>query len=136
MRIDRSTLTFGLMGVVSAAVAVWLWVMPAPAAPSISVSSANAHPPEPAVLGPVLARLTPVERADQIPPPAAFQRALRLIGIVEADDGRVAVIVVDGETVFLRPGETAAGVELLALDPSLAVVVESGQSRRLILGGR
>ena len=60
---------------------------------------------------------------------------MRLVGVMQTDEGGVAVIEADGETLFLRPGESRAGVTLRALDPALAVV-ETGQGeRRLSLGG-
>jgi len=83
-----------------------------------------------------LSRLTAPEApaAEPMAPPPP-QRSLRLIGVMETDQGRVAVIEADGATLFLRPCEVDAGVTLVALDPSLAVIETAQGERRLSLGG-
>ena len=134
MRVDAFTLGAGVIGAGAAVAAVWLWTAPPPAPPVVTGTATIASPPDPAALEAALSRVAPVERVAAAPQ-ARPRRDLRLIGLVETDEGRVAVIVVDGETAFLRPGDTVLGIELVALDSSLAVVAENGRERRLSIGG-
>ncbi len=136
MKFDGFTLLTGALALAAAGIAAWQWTAPAPPPPDPGAPPASVQPPAAAPLAAALARLQPAQ-VDISPSEqeTAPQRALRLIGVVESDDGRVAVIAADGETLFLRLGDEAAGVELLALDQSLAVVATSQGQRRLALGG-
>ncbi len=135
MRLDAFTLISGLAGLGSAAAALWLWTAPPPDAPPAPTPADPSQTLDRAALSAAFARFDPVEQPAEAAPVTTPRRPMRLIGVVESDDGRVAVIIVGDETVFLRPGEAAAGIELLALDSSLAVIAADGQERRLVLGG-
>jgi hypothetical protein len=136
MRPDAFTVCTGLVAVGCGAFALWQVSTPAARPPERLADQATANPPAAGALAASLARLTapqtPPAEPMAAPPP---QRALRLIGVMETDQGRVAVIEADGVTLFLRPGEAQAGVTLVELDPSLAVIETGEGERRLSLGG-
>jgi hypothetical protein len=136
MTIDRLTGAALLTTVLCAGFAVWQWTAPADQIQLELQPPAASAPPPAAALGAALSHLTPVVAAPRRPDPQpAAQRALRLIGVMDTDQGRIAVIEAEGETLFLRPGETRAGVALIELDASLAVVDAGQGERRLSLGG-
>lgn len=136
MKPDAFTLCTGLVAVGCGAFAVWQVSTPAVQPPERPAAQATADPPTAGALAASLARLTASETpaAEPMTPPPP-QRALRLIGVMETDQGRVAVIEADGVTLFLRPGDAQAGVTLVELDPSLAVIETAEGARRLSLGG-
>lgn len=137
MKLDAVTATWGAVALAAAGAAVWQWTAPAPEPPRLARPEPVAAAPDRQALAAVLARVQPAAAPPprETPRPAAPRRDLRLIGVMETDQGRVAVIAADGRTIFLRPGETADGVELVALDQGLAVVRTRAGERRLSLGG-
>ena len=135
MRIDAVTALTGLVALAAASFAVFQWS----AAPPGLAEVGQIDPRPPALdresLTAALSHLTaPAGEAAAPVQPMPRGPSLRLIGIMETDEGRVAVIDVDGRTLILRPGQEQAGVRVHAIDSSLAVVETEGGERRLSLG--
>lgn len=136
MKLDALSAVCGALAIAAAGFAVLQW-RAEPAQTRIETAvPVSAAPPATEALAATLSRLAPPQdEPEAVTARPAPQLRLRLIGIVENDEGRVAVLELEGETLFLRPGEAAAGVSMIALDSSLAVVRTQGVERRLSLGG-
>lgn len=134
MRVDALTASCGLLTVAAGAFAVWQWTAPAPQRAVAQAEASIGAAPAPDRLASVLSTLAAPATATPAAEPTRPALALRLIGVMTTDDGLMAVIDADGRTLVLRPGEARAGLRLIALDDSLAVVDTGAGEQRLSLG--
>ncbi|MEQ8435835.1 MAG: hypothetical protein RIA71_16515 [Oceanicaulis sp.] len=113
---DRFFIACIALGALGAASALGLVTAPSPEPPRVTAPSpATAPPVEASALAALTARLAPPQAAPE-PAAAADTVALRLIGLVQSDEGRLAVLTDGARTYTVRPGETVSGYEVLALD--------------------
>lgn len=116
MTLDRFSLACIALGALGAAAALGLLVAPSPEPPRVTAPSpATAPPVEASALAALTARLAPPQDAPE-QAAAAATIALRLIGLVRSDEGRLAVLTDGARTYTVRPGDTVSGYEVLSLD--------------------
>lgn len=113
---DRFSLACIAVGVLGAAVAVLLVVAPSPEPPGLSAPVRAASPQvDASALAALTGRLAAPQAAPE-PPAASDGLAVRLIGLVQSDEGRLAVLTDGSRTYTVRPGDTVSGYEVLTLD--------------------
>lgn len=116
MTLDRFSLACIALGALGAAAALGLLVAPSPEPQRVTAPSpATAPPVEASALAALTARLAPPQDAPE-QAAAAATIALRLIGLVRSDEGRLAVLTDGARTYTVRPGDTVSGYEVLSLD--------------------
>lgn len=135
MTLDRFSLACIAVGALGAAAAVLLLVAPAPEPPRASAPAQAAAPQvEVSALAALTARLAAPQDAPE-PAAPADGLALRLIGLVQSDEGRLAVLTDGARTYTVRPGDTVSGYEILALDADGVRLQTRGGVVTLRLGG-
>jgi hypothetical protein len=116
MILDQVSLGCIAVGALGAAAAIVLVLAPSPEPPQVDAPARAASPQvETSALAALTARLAPPRDAPE-PVVLAESLALRLIGLVQSDEGRLAVLTDGARTYTVRSGDTVSGYEVLALD--------------------
>ncbi|MGX6648970.1 hypothetical protein ACWCOP_13615 [Maricaulaceae bacterium MS644] len=135
MTLDRFSLACIAVGAIGAAAALGLLVTPTPEPPRVSAPNpATAPQVDASALAALTARLAPPQDAPE-PGAPADRIALRLIGLVQSDEGRLAVLSDGARTYTVRPGDSVSGYEVLELDADGVRLQTPDGAVRLRLGG-
>lgn len=135
MKLDGFTLVTGIVALGLSGFAGYQALSTPPERPDVEPVQAEVQSVDSQAVATVLERMVapqraepqPVERPDPL-------RDLRLIGVMDTDQGRVAVLDDEGQMRTLREGQSTGGIEMIAIDSSLVVIALNGEEHRLSLG--